>query len=94
VTTTEVNKLVRLRYWAAAAHAAGTDFDEIEVEGATPLSELAGAAVKLHPEARFADVLATCSVLVGDQPVSSGEPETVLVQPGSCVEFLPPFAGG
>ncbi len=94
MTKTEVHKLVKLRYWAAAAHAAGTDFDEIEVDGSITLSELSRTAMRLHPEGRFGDVLATCSVLVGDQPVSSGEPESVLVQPGACVEFLPPFAGG
>jgi hypothetical protein len=31
---------------------------------------------------------------VGDQPMRSRDPETVLVRPGQVVEFLPPFAGG
>jgi hypothetical protein len=39
-------------------------------------------------------VLEACSVLVGDQPVKSRDPEAVLVRPGQTVEFLPPFAGG
>jgi hypothetical protein len=31
---------------------------------------------------------------VGDRPVGSVPPDLVTVQPGSTVEFLPPFAGG
>ncbi len=43
---------------------------------------------------RFAEVLSCCSMMVGDRPVTTGDPEQVLVQPGATVEFLPPFAGG
>jgi hypothetical protein len=39
-------------------------------------------------------VIAVCSVLVGDRPVSTQDPGAVDVPPGSTVEFLPPFAGG
>jgi hypothetical protein len=39
-------------------------------------------------------VLASCSVLVGDRPVSTLDPALVVVRPGETVEFLPPFAGG
>jgi molybdopterin converting factor small subunit len=39
-------------------------------------------------------VLQICSTLVGDRPVSTEEPGEIVVQPGSSVEFLPPFAGG
>mgnify|MGYP000978149611 FL=1 len=39
-------------------------------------------------------MLQVCSTLVGDRPVSTDDPGDVLVQPGSSVEFLPPFAGG
>ncbi|HNA99252.1 MAG TPA: MoaD/ThiS family protein [Marmoricola sp.] len=94
MTTPDAHKTVRLRYWAAAAHAAGTEIDEIAVTGPVTLSRLTEQASSLHPDRRFADVLATCSVLVGDQPVSSGEPDQVLIHPGQQVEFLPPFAGG
>ena len=51
-------------------------------------------AVGLHPGSRLAEVLHACSVLVGDRPVASSEPDDVRVPPGSSVEFLPPFAGG
>ena len=46
------------------------------------------------PGDRMARTVAVCSVLVGDQPVRSQDPATVLVAPGSVVELLPPFAGG
>jgi len=51
-------------------------------------------AAALHPGSRLPEVLMSCSALVGDQPVSSKDPDDVLVSPGSSVEFLPPFAGG
>ena len=58
------------------------------------LSEILRRAVDLHPGTRLGDVLQICSTLVGDQPVGTQDPDAVLVQPGSSVEFLPPFAGG
>jgi len=83
-----------VRYWAAAAHAAGTDADQVEITGPVTLAELSKTIVALHPGGRFAEVLDTCSVLIGDRPVSSSDPAAVIVQPGDSVEFLPPFAGG
>ena len=86
--------IIRVRYWAAAKTAAGVSSDEIPVTGALTLTELRSQAVALHPGTRLADVLAVCSTLIGDQPVGTADPGEVLVQPGSSVEFLPPFAGG
>jgi sulfur-carrier protein len=86
---------VRLRYWAAARAAAGVEHDVVDVAGATTLAELKRRARELHTSSdRFAPVLETCSVLVGDQPVASEDPLSVEVLPGQTVEFLPPFAGG
>ena len=86
---------VTLRYWASARAAAGTDRDEIEVDGTVTLAELVGAARVRHADsARFAEVLSCCSVMVGDRPVTSDDPAAVMVAPGASVEFLPPFAGG
>jgi molybdopterin synthase sulfur carrier subunit len=85
---------IRVRYWAAAKAAAGVGHDELEVESALPLAEVVRRAVDLHPDTRLADVLQVCSALVGDLPVKRLDPETVLVEPGQSVEFLPPFAGG
>lgn len=86
---------IRLRYWAAARSAAGIGEDLVEVgAGPTTLAELVAEAVRRHPDTRLGDVLGVCSVLVGDEPVSTREPEAVVVEPGATVEFLPPFAGG
>lgn len=85
---------VTLRYWASARAAAGVDHDVVEVSGPVTLAEILARAVALHPGSRLSDVLAVCSVLVGDRPVGSAEPEDVVVEPGASVEFLPPFAGG
>ena len=86
---------VRLRYWASARAAAGVTEDVLEVAGPVSLETVRARARQLHPSsAKFAAVLETCSVLVGDRPVASGDPAAVLVRPGDVVEFLPPFAGG
>ncbi len=86
---------VTLRYWASARAAAGTDSDAMEVSGPVSLAELVGRARAAHAEStRFSDVLSCCSVMVGDRPVTTDDPASVLVQPGATVEFLPPFAGG
>ena len=86
---------VTLRYWASARAAAGTDSDALEVPGAVTLAELVSRAREAHADSpRFAEVLSCCSMMVGDRPVTTGDPTQVMVQPGSTVEFLPPFAGG
>jgi molybdopterin converting factor small subunit len=86
--------VIRVRYWAAAKAAAGTDSDGVPVEGAITLAELRSAAAALHPGTRLAEVLSACSTLVGEQPVGTADPATYVIEPGSSVEFLPPFAGG
>ena len=86
--------IIRVRYWAAAKAAAGTDGDDVPVNGSTTLAELRAAAAALHPGTRLAEVLAACSTLIGDQPVGTADPATYVIEPGSSVEFLPPFAGG
>jgi molybdopterin synthase sulfur carrier subunit len=90
-----VTGLVTLRYWASARAAAGTDVDSLEVSGPVPLAELIRRARAAHADSsRFSDVLSCCAVMVGDRPVTTDDPEAVLVPPGATVEFLPPFAGG
>jgi sulfur-carrier protein len=86
---------VTLRYWASARAAAGTDSDALEVAGPVTLAELVGRAREAHADSpRFAQVLSCCSMMVGDRPVTTGDPTEVMVRPGDTVEFLPPFAGG
>ena len=85
---------VTVRYWASARAAAGVPADDLPVDGPVTLAELRDRAVALHPDTRLEAVLGVCSVLVGDRPVATQDPATVMVGPGETVEFLPPFAGG
>ncbi|ANH38157.1 hypothetical protein I601_1726 [Nocardioides dokdonensis FR1436] len=88
------NQVVHVHYWAGAKHAAGTGSDTLEVSGPLPLSDVVRRAVALHPGTDLERVLGICSVLVGEEPVGTRDPDAVVVRPGSVVEFLPPFAGG
>jgi molybdopterin synthase sulfur carrier subunit len=92
--TTVTGAVIRVRYWAAAKAAAGTAEDLLPVTGPLTLADVRRRAVALHPGTRLEQVLSACSVLVGDEPAGSRTPDEVLVEPGSNVEFLPPFAGG
>lgn len=86
---------ITLRYWAAIRSVAGVDEDVINVAEPVTLAWLLGRADALHRDSsRFRDVLKTCSVMLGDRPVSTEDPEKVLVPPGSTIQLLPPFAGG
>ena len=87
-------QVIRLHYWAAAKSAAGVAGDELSVDGPISLAEVVRRAVALHPGTRLPDVLGSCSVLLGDRPVTAEDPDDVAVAPGATVEFLPPFAGG
>ena len=85
---------VTMRYWASARAAAETDSEALDVSGPVPLSELISRVRTAHGSRRFSDVLDCCSVMVGDRPVTTDDPSSVMVSPGATVEFLPPFAGG
>ena len=87
-------EVIRVHYWASARSAAGVAGDDLPVDGPITLTEVVRRALELHPGTRLPEVLQVCSTLVGDRPVSTDDPGYVLVQPGSSVEFLPPFAGG
>ena len=90
----EPTTTITVRYWASARAAAGVATDELVVTDPLTLTDVVRRAAGLHPGTRLPGVLEACSVLVGDQPVKSREPGSVLVRPGQIVEFLPPFAGG
>ena len=90
----ESGETVTVRYWAGARAAAGTAEDTFAVEGDLTLAALVARVLERHPGDRMARTVAVCSVLLGDQPVRSQDPATVVVAPGSVVELLPPFAGG
>ena len=85
---------IRVHYWASARAAAGVAGDDLPVDGPITLAEVVARAVALHPGTRLPEVLQICSTLVGDRPVNAEDPGALLVEPGSSVEFLPPFAGG
>jgi len=86
--------VVTVRYWASARSAAGVEADQLAVEGPVSLAEVTQQVLALHRGSRLSDVIAVCSVLVGDRPAGTRDPAQVVVEPGSTVEFLPPFAGG
>ncbi|HSE09228.1 MAG TPA: MoaD/ThiS family protein [Nocardioidaceae bacterium] len=84
---------VLVRYWAGARAAAGVS--EESVPGPLNLAQLLDEVVLRHPDRpRLKDVVSVCSVLVGDRPVGTSDPATVVLRPGDTVELLPPFAGG
>jgi sulfur-carrier protein len=85
---------VTVRYWAGARAAAGTAEDVLTVDGPTTLSAVVARVLETHPDPHLARVLEVCSVLVGDQPTGRRSRESVSVEPGMTIEFLPPFAGG
>ena len=68
--------------------------EEIPVTGPMSLSDVLAEAVRRHPDTRLEDVLGVCSVLLGDRPVATEDPGSLLLPPGATLEFLPPFAGG
>ena len=74
--------VIRVRYWAAAKAAAGTEPTTCPSTGPITLAELRAAAAALHPGTRLAEVLAACSVLVGDRPVGTADPDDVLHRAG------------
>ncbi len=85
---------IMIRYWASARSAAGTDAETLTVEAPITLTEVLRRVGEAHPGGRLLTVLDACSVLLGDRPVSTEDPDDVEVAPGSTLEFLPPFAGG
>lgn len=88
-------RCVTVRYWAGARAAAGVDAEQVPLpEGATLATVIATVLERHRDRSRFADVVAVSSVLLGEQPVGSADPASVVPRPGDTVEILPPFAGG
>jgi sulfur-carrier protein len=86
---------VEVRYFASARAAAGVASEHV-APGATGATSLADVldAVRTRHDARFAEVLSVCSLLVDGAPVGRRDPASVPVGEASVVEVLPPFAGG
>jgi molybdopterin converting factor small subunit len=79
-----------LRYWAGARAAAGTTSEQT---AAATLAEALEQA-RAGRDARFAQVLSVCALLVDGAPVGGRDPATVDLDGVDVVEVLPPFAGG
>ncbi|WP_091409577.1 MoaD/ThiS family protein [Friedmanniella luteola] len=80
---------VHLHYWAGARAAAGTVSEVVEAGSVRQALELAGTG----RDARFARVVAACSLLVDGLAARDAELDAPLDRPVR-VEVLPPFAGG
>jgi sulfur-carrier protein len=86
---------ITVRYWAAARAAAGVESDAFPVTGSATLAQVLASVRSRHADRpRLAEVVSVCSVLVGDRPVGSADPQEIQVHAGDVVELLPPFAGG
>src|SRR3954462_9556560 len=98
---------VTVRYWADARAAAGggrggvgvpgagVEQDVLEVSEGAALADVLAEVRSVHADRpRLADVVAICSVLVGERPVGAADPAQVRLSVGDVVELLPPFAGG
>jgi molybdopterin synthase sulfur carrier subunit len=81
--------VITVRYFAGARAATGVDEEQLLTQGSWPLEDLAEHLAQRHGEA-LERVLAAASFLVDE---TAGGRERI-VQPGSTVDVLPPFAGG
>lgn len=77
--------MIRVRYFAAAAEAAGT---EAEDRGEPTLQALRAAVVAEHPP--LAGILPRCAILVDGVRTDAD----AALEGAATVDVLPPFAGG
>ncbi len=77
--------MARVRYFAAAEEAVGSDS---ETRGEPTLGELRAALTTQHPE--LGAILPRCAVLVDGARVS----DDAALSTDTLVDVLPPFAGG
>ncbi|MGJ0390385.1 MoaD/ThiS family protein [Microbacterium sp. CGR1] len=83
--TAPLTATVRVRYFAAAAEAAGTDSEE---RGERSLAQLRAGVIADHPD--LADILPRCAVMVDG--VRSDDDRSL--DDAQLIDVLPPFAGG
>ncbi len=83
---------VTIRYWAAAKEAAGTPEESLEAVTLADALNAVGASRK--PESRLPEILARSSFLVDAAPAGRTARESIMLDEGSVIEVLPPFAGG
>jgi molybdopterin converting factor small subunit len=80
---------VTVRYFGAAAAAAGTESATVAVEAGISVADLTARLAEENP--RLAEVLTRCSYLRDEVAVRDG---AVALKSGQTVDVLPPFAGG
>ena len=81
---------VAVRYFAAARAAAGVEAEKIQVAADATVADLLDAVRAEHgPE--LARVLARCSYLLDEVAVRD---HSAPVADATCLDVLPPFAGG
>ena len=83
-------RVVEVRYFAAAAEAAGCDAEQVPVPAGTTVGALLDALADRHGPA-LRDVAARCALLVDG--VLHRDRDEQVGAPGR-VDVLPPFAGG
>lgn len=81
---------VTVRYFAAAAQAAGRDHEVVELAAESTLADLVDDLVKRHGD-RLEQVLMRSSLLI-DEVV--GRDRDAQLPAGATIDVLPPFAGG
>jgi molybdopterin synthase sulfur carrier subunit len=84
---------IKIRYWAAAKQAAGTDEEYVDADtlGAALAIVIANRA---DGDGRLAAVLARSSFLIDGQQPSNQTAGAVALRDQQVIEVLPPFAGG
>lgn len=82
--------MTTIRYWAALKQAAGVAEEQVDAGTlAAALDE-----VRTRHDARFAEVLTRCSLLVDGEQLGSRDPQELQLAGVGEIDCLPPFAGG
>lgn len=81
---------LRVRYYASARAAAGTESEDLTVPAGTTVAELIERLAAEHPE-KLPKVLAAASYLVDGFAVRD---TSAVLADGAEFDVLPPFAGG
>jgi molybdopterin synthase sulfur carrier subunit len=84
---------IKIRYWAAAKQAAGTDEETVNAD---TLAAAIAIMIASHAggDGRFAAVLARSSFLLDGQQPGNQAAESIALRDQQILEVLPPFAGG
>lgn len=86
-------RTLKIRYFAAAADAAGTDEQVLQIENSLTIAELTQHVGEEHG-AEFARVVEICSFLVDGRAADAGEKISAAEEIPLNLDVLPPFAGG